>query len=95
MRTLITAAKLFLCMTVVTGIAYPLAVCVYAKAFFSEKAEGSIIMRGGIASGAELIGQDFARSEYFWPRPSAVDYNPMPSGGGNLSLLPITRTYPS
>jgi K+-transporting ATPase ATPase C chain len=31
-----------------------------------------------------LIAQKFEKPEYFWPRPSAVDYNPLPSGGSNL-----------
>ncbi|MFA6433932.1 MAG: potassium-transporting ATPase subunit KdpC [Elusimicrobiales bacterium] len=86
MRTLITAVKLFVCMTVVTGIVYPLTVWVYAKAFFSDKAEGGVIIHGGKAVGAELIGQNFTKPGYFWPRPSAIAYNPMPSGGSNLSL---------
>jgi K+-transporting ATPase ATPase C chain len=39
----------------------------------------------GKIAGSALIAQKFTRPEYFHPRPSAVDYNPMPSGGSNLS----------
>lgn len=86
MKTAIIAAKLFLCLTFMTGLLYPLAVFGYARAFYPAKADGGIITRDGLLIGAELIGQKFTKPEYFWPRPSAVDYNPMPSGGSNLSL---------
>ena len=86
MKKIITALKLFLCMTVITGIIYPLAVWGCARIFFREKAEGSIVTIKSNAAGSELISQNFAKPEYFWPRPSAVDCNPMPSGGSNLSL---------
>ena len=39
--------------------------------------EGKII-------GSKLIAQNFQHQRYFWPRPSAVDFNPLPSGGSNL-----------
>ena len=86
MKTITIALKLFICMSVITGIIYPLAVWSYAQAFFKDKADGGLIMRGGKIAGAELIGQKFAEAKYFSSRPSAVDYNPMPSGGSNLSL---------
>lgn len=86
MKTAATALKLFLLLAFITGVIYPLLVWGYAQAFFREKSEGSIVTAGGKAVGSELIGQDFSRPEYFRPRPSAVNYNPMPSGGSNLSL---------
>jgi len=86
MKTTITALKLFLMLSIVTGIMYPLLVWGYAYAFFKEKTSGGLIMREGKTIGAELIGQKFTKPEYFWPRPSATDYNPLPSGGSNLSL---------
>lgn len=86
MKTGIIATKLFLCLTVMTGLLYPLAVFGYARVFYPAKADGGMITRDGLLIGAELIGQKFTKPEYFWPRPSAVDYNPMPSGGSNLSL---------
>lgn len=86
MKTIITAFKLFIALSVITGIAYPLAVWGYAQIFFQAQADGGVITRAGKSVGAELIGQKFEKPEYFWPRPSAVNYNPMPSGGSNLSL---------
>lgn len=86
MRNAITALKLFLCMTVITGILYPLAVWAGARAIFKGKAEGSLLTAHGRVVGSGLVGQEFSRPGYFWSRPSATGYNPMPSGGSNLSL---------
>lgn len=85
MKTTVTAVKLFLLLSIVTGLLYPLAVWGYAELFFRQQAEGGIISRNGRQIGAELIGQKFEKPEYFRSRPSAVDCNPMPSGGSNLS----------
>ncbi|MBI5743080.1 MAG: K(+)-transporting ATPase subunit C [Elusimicrobia bacterium] len=85
MKTFITALKLFLAMTVLTGFIYPMAVTGYALAFHKDKAGGSFLYANGAAAGSALIAQKFMQPGYFHPRPSAVDYNPMPSGGSNLS----------
>jgi len=87
MKTIITAAKLLLVMTLITGLAYPLLITVVAKVLFPDKAAGSPISKNGIVIGSELIGQKFAGQQYFWPRPSAIDYNPLPSGGSNLGPI--------
>jgi len=71
-------------MTILTGLLYPLFITGIAKVFFSEKAGGSMIKQNGIIMGSELIGQNFSEPQYFWPRPSATNYNAMPSGGSNL-----------
>jgi K+-transporting ATPase ATPase C chain len=86
MKNTITALKLFLCMTVLTGIIYPFVVWCCGQMIFKEKAEGSILVINGRSVGSKLIGQNFSGPEYFCPRPSAVDYNPMPSGASNMSL---------
>lgn len=85
MKTTIIAIKFFLCMTVLTGIVYPLAVLGYAQALCNSKANGSIINAKGQAVGSELIGQNFSAQRYFIGRPSAVSYTALPSGGSNLS----------
>lgn len=84
MRTALTALKLFLAMTALTGFAYPLLVTGYARAFHKEKAAGSLVYAGGRAAGSALLAQKFTGAGYFHPRPSAVGYN-IPSGGSNLS----------
>lgn len=85
MKTFLTALKLFLLMTLLTGFVYPLLVTGYARLFHRDKAAGSLVTADGKPAGSELLAQRFARPEYFRPRPSAVNYDPMPSGGSNLS----------
>lgn len=71
-------------MTVLLGLLYPVVVTVIGQTAFSKQANGSLIERGGKIIGSELIAQKFENEKYFWPRPSATDYNPLPSGGSNL-----------
>ena len=54
-----------------------------AQLSFPSKANGSLIMKDGKIIGSELIGQKFDSSIYFWSRPSAIGYNPVPSGASN------------
>jgi potassium-transporting ATPase KdpC subunit len=84
MKTFTQAIRLFLVLTLLTGIIYPLAVTVLGKALFPYQANGSLIEKNGRLIGSELLGQKFVSDKYFWPRPSAVDYNPLPSSGSNL-----------
>jgi K+-transporting ATPase ATPase C chain len=82
-RQFIIALKFFLIMTVVTGIVYPLIMTGFAQLAFPYKANGSLITKDGKIIGSELIGQKFDSTLYFWSRPSAIDYNPIPSGASN------------
>jgi K+-transporting ATPase ATPase C chain len=86
MKTLIISLKIFLFFTVLTGIIYPLVVTGIAQAVFPSRANGSIIVRDNQKIGSELIGQQFDTVKYFTSRPSAVSYNPLPSGGSNYGL---------
>jgi K+-transporting ATPase ATPase C chain len=77
----------FLLLTVVTGIVYPLLVTGVVQLAFPEKANGSLIRKEGGYAGSELIGQPFDDPKYFWGRPSATPdfpYNSASSSGSNL-----------
>ncbi len=89
MKIFRSAVKIFLVLTFITGLIYPLAVTGFARIFFPRKAGGSFIESGGKTAGSELIGQSFKNPGYFWGRPSAVDYNPLLSGGSNLSPVSL------
>jgi K+-transporting ATPase ATPase C chain len=80
---LIIALKFLLVMTFLTGIVYPLLMTGLAQLCFPSKANGSLVMKDGKIVGSELIGQKFDSIIYFWSRPSAIGYNPIPSGGSN------------
>lgn len=91
MKTLIRPAiTLFATLSVITGIAYPLAVTGIAKAVFPNQANGSLILKEGKPVGSSLIGQNFADAKYFWGRPSAtgpMPYNATASSGSNQGPL--------
>lgn len=91
MRSLLRPALIMLLsLTVLTGLAYPLAVTGLAQIIFPSRANGDIVFRGGQAVGSSLIGQEFTDPRYFWGRPSAtspVPYNAAASSGSNLGPL--------
>ena len=86
MKTLIISLKIFLFFTVLTGVIYPLFVTGIAQLTFPPKANGSLIVKKNKVVGSELIGQRFDTLIYFSSRPSAISYNPLPSGGSNYGL---------
>ena len=85
-------------LTLITGLAYPLAMTAIAGVVFPKQAEGSLIERDGKVVGSALIGQEFKSDKYFHGRPSATSapdpadstktvsapYNAANSGGSNL-----------
>jgi potassium-transporting ATPase KdpC subunit len=84
------AIVLFLIMTVLTGIVYPLVVTGIADLLFRDQAAGSLVMRDGHPVGSRLIGQSFSDPRYFWSRPSATSpqpYNATASSGSNQGPL--------
>lgn len=78
------AVVMLAAMTVLTGLAYPLAMTGVAGVIAPQKAEGSLIERDGVIVGSALIGQGFAGAGYLHPRPSASDWNAAGTGASNL-----------
>lgn len=81
------ALTLFVLLSAITGLAYPLAVTGVAQLAFPDAANGSLILRDGKPVGSELIGQAFSDPKHFWSRPSAtgpMPYNAANSSGSNL-----------
>jgi len=80
------ALVLFLVLTLLTGIVYPLVVTGLAQSLFPSQAHGSLIVKDGKAVGSALIGQSFSEPGHFWGRPSATGpmaYNAAASSGSN------------
>ena len=84
------ALTLFIVLSLITGLAYPLLVTGIAQTAFPAAANGSLIERGGQVIGSRLIGQPFSDPTHFWSRPSATGpmaYNAGASSGSNLGPL--------
>jgi len=84
------ALSVFLLLTVITGVVYPLLVTVVSKATMHDQAAGSLIVKDGKVVGSKLIGQNFSDPKYFWGRLSATGpnpYNAAASSGSNLGPL--------
>ena len=98
LREIRPAIVLVIALTVVTGLAYPLAMTGIAGVLFPSQAQGSLIEADGKVVGSALIGQEFTSERYFHGRPSATTapdpqdstktvpapYNAANSGGSNL-----------
>ena len=98
LREIRPAIVVLLALTLITGLAYPLAMTGIAEVVFPNQAQGSMIESNGKVVGSELIGQVFTSDKYFHGRPSATTapdpndstktvpapYNAANSGGSNL-----------
>ena len=97
-REIRPAIMILVMLTLITGLAYPLAMTALAGAIFPQQAQGSLIENNGKVVGSALIGQEFKEDKYFRGRPSATSapdptdvtktipapYNAANSGGSNL-----------
>jgi K+-transporting ATPase ATPase C chain len=98
LREIRRAILVLITLTLITGLAYPLAMTAIAGVIFPDQAQGSLIERNGKVIGSALIGQEFKDDKYFHGRPSATvapdptdstkpmpaPYNAANSGGSNL-----------
>ncbi len=88
MKKFLPALRMFITLTLLTGVIYPLLITGIAKAVFPKQAGGSLITTNGKTVGSALLAQRFSGDSYFWPRPSAGDdgtnYVTVPSSASNL-----------
>ncbi len=83
MKTILQSLRIYLILTLLTGILYPLAMTGVAQLLFPKQANGSRIVENGKLIGSDLLVQKFESPRYFWPRPSSADYATVPSGASN------------
>lgn len=85
MKNWLIGLRIFIALSLLTGVAYPLLVTVVGEVGFAEQVRGSLVRKNGAIVGSALLAQKFQGKGYFWPRPSAVDYNGTASGASNMS----------
>jgi len=83
MKTIIQSLRIYIVLTLLTGVLYPLTLTGIAQLFFPDQANGSRIVQNGKLIGSELLAQKFESPRYFWPRPSAGDFATVPSAASN------------
>jgi potassium-transporting ATPase KdpC subunit len=83
MKTVLQSLRIYLVLTLLTGVLYPLTMTGIAQFLFPKQANGSRIFENGKLIGSDLLVQKFESQRYFWPRPSSADYATVPSGASN------------
>src|SRR3984893_6553764 len=83
MKTILQSFRIYVVITLVTGIIYPLAMTGVAQLLFPKQANGSRIVEQNKLVGSDLIAQKFESPRYFWPRPSSADHATVASGASN------------
>jgi K+-transporting ATPase ATPase C chain len=85
MQYILPSIRLWLVTFFVCAVLYTGLILGFAQGMTPSSANGSIITVGGKAVGSELVAQKFTNPRYFWPRPSAPDYNALGAAGSNKS----------
>jgi K+-transporting ATPase ATPase C chain len=84
MKIVMPCFRLFLVLTLLTGVIYPMVVTAVAQVALHSQAEGSLKSVNGKVIGSALLSQKTEGEKYFWPRPSAGDYATVASSASNL-----------
>jgi K+-transporting ATPase ATPase C chain len=83
MKTVLQSLRIYIVLTLLTGIIYPLVMTAVAQLCFPRQAKGSRAVANGQLIGSDLLAQKFDSQRYFWPRPSAAEFATVPSGASN------------
>jgi K+-transporting ATPase ATPase C chain len=86
MQSLIASLRVAVATIAICVVGYAWLILGVAQLFTPDTADGSLLKNAdGTVVGSRLIAQKFSEPRYFWPRPSAVDYNGAGAGGSNKS----------
>ena len=85
MQYILPSIRLWLVTFLVCVVLYTALILGFAQFAAPFGANGSLVEVGGKPVGSELVAQKFTSPRYFWPRPSAPDYNAMGAAGSNKS----------
>lgn len=83
-KLLSQSLRLFLALSLIVGILYPISVTLVGQVLWSHQANGSLLQDNQKIIGSELLAQKTDNPRLFWPRPSASDFGSVPSGASNL-----------
>jgi len=83
MKSIFQSLRIYLVLTLLTGIIYPLLITGFAQLAFPNQANGSRAIQNKLLVGSDLLAQKFESPRYFWPRPSGADFATLPSGASN------------
>ena len=80
----VPALRLLGILTLLTGVVYPSLTTLVARLAFPLRARGTLVEHNGKVVGSALLGQRFTNAVWFWPRPSAANFETVPSAASNL-----------
>jgi len=86
-KNIIISIKYLIISTLLLGFVYTFAITGVGHVLFKNKVNGSLIENNSVIVGSELIGQKFADPKFFWGRPSASNFETIPSGASNYGAI--------
>ncbi|QDK37597.1 potassium-transporting ATPase subunit KdpC [Bdellovibrio sp. NC01] len=86
MRTWLIGLRIFIALSLLTGLAYPFLMTGVGEAIFKRQVNGSLLERDGQVVGSELLAQKFTKKTYFWSRSSASDYSGTSASASNQAV---------
>lgn len=84
MKLCIQSLLFLLWTTIICGVGYTFVITAVANFFWPKQSNGNLIIKDEKVLGSSIIAQQFNKPEYFWPRPSASQFNTLPSSATNF-----------